>query len=594
MATPSLFFAAKARRRVPYSYHHDELLELALTEFLEAEESGRPMDVAELVARYPEIAGELVAFIEAHGRMAKLAEPLRQSVEYLVQRWEAAAGVAPDERTIDYRDGLPPDPNESGTVAQSHLAGRFGDYELLEELGRGGMGVVFKARHTRLQRIVALKMVLAGRFADAAELGRFREEALTAAKLDHPGIVPIYEAGEVDGLPYYAMGFVEGISLADRLRQGALPPAEAVRLVRRVTAAVAYAHSHGVIHRDLKPANILLATSAADGRLEPRITDFGLARRLDGDDRLTTTGQVLGTPSYMPPEQAAGRPHAAGAASDVFSLGAILYALLAGRPPFVANSPMEVLLQVLEKDPPSLRSLNPAVPRELEWICLKCLEKEETDRYESAAALGEDLDRYLRQEPPEARAGSLWQGLRRWVRREPVFTAHLGGLGIVILLAQVVFVLHHEREAMYHLRVCGLLSAWLIASWGIREISRRRSEPLDGRADWSPLVWTAADVGFLTGLLGLLVQPLGLLFGAYHVLICGAGLYFRTRLVAVTTLLAMAGSGLILVARHAETEPWHYVLFLEATLVLTGILVGYHVWRLGILREYYEERKPRW
>ena len=186
----------------------------------------------------------------------------------------------------------------------------------------------------------------------------------------------------------------------------------------------------------------------------------------------------------------------------------------------------------------------------------------------------------------------MWQQLRRWVRREPVLTAHLGGLAIMLLLTQVVYALHPERDFLYHARVSSLFAAWLAASYGIQKLSRRGSERSEVRSDWPPFVWSAADVGFLTGLLFLLVSPLGLLFGAYHLLIAGAGLFFRTRLVVVTTLLAMLGSGLVLIARHADSGPWHYALFLEATLALTGMLVGYHVWRLGILREYYEERRP--
>lgn len=546
-------------------------LEAALAEILDAESAGRSVERAAWLARFPDLATELAEFLDAHARLNAVAAPLRRSL----QDSEVTLAFTSDRQRT------------SGTP--SHGEGeRFGDYELLDEIGRGGMGVVFKARHTRLQRIVALKMVLAGRFADDADVARFREEASTAAALDHPGIVPIYEAGEIDALPYYSMGFVEGISLAERLKQGPLPPAEAVRLVRGITSAVEYAHAHGVIHRDLKPANILLAKDA-DGRLDPRITDFGLARRLDMDSRLTTTGQVLGTPSYMPPEQASGRPHAAGAASDVFSLGAILYALLAGRPPFVADSPMEVLLQVLEKDPPSLCGLNAFVPRELEWICVKCLEKAPEDRYASAAALGDDLDRFLRKEPPEARAGTWWQRLRRWGRREPVFTAHLGVLSGMLLLMQAVFALHPERDLMYHLRISGLMLAWLAACGVLHWAGRLR-----GRTDGLQIAWSALDVSLLTAALALLAGPIGLLFGFYHVLIGAAGLFFRTRLVAATTVFAVLGGGVLYVLRRPEVGPWHYGLFLEVTLVVTGLLVGYQIWRLGILRDYYEERRPRW
>lgn len=254
----------------------------------------------------------------------------------------------------------------------------FGDYELLEEIARGGMGVVYKARQTTLKRIVALKMILSGQLAGEEEVKRFYVEAEAAAKLDHPNIVPIFEIGQHDGQHFFSMTFVDGETLARKLVAGPWLPRQAVELMKKVGDAVAYAHIEGVVHRDLKPANVLI-----DQAGEPHVTDFGLAKRFSnehpvesGEDAagsLTVTGQVLGTPSYMPPEQAAGETEKIGPLSDVYSLGAILYCLLTGRPPFQAASPTETLIQVLQQEPVSPRLLNPKLPRDLETICLKCL-----------------------------------------------------------------------------------------------------------------------------------------------------------------------------------------------------------------------------
>jgi WD40 repeat protein/tRNA A-37 threonylcarbamoyl transferase component Bud32 len=294
----------------------------------------------------------------------------------------------------------------------------FGDYELIEEIARGGMGVVYMGRQVTLNRVVALKMILAGELADEADVRRFQLEAEAAANLDHPGIVPIYEVGRHEGQHYFSMGFVEGESLAQNVAAGPLSARRAAELVRQVAEAVQYAHERGVIHRDLKPANILLDL---EGR--PRITDFGLAKTIQDDRGLTGTGQVMGTPSYMPPEQASGRIEDIGPASDIYALGAILYCLLTGRPPFSASSTMDTLLQVLEHDPVAPRRLNGAVPIDLETIALKCLQKHPGQRYDSARALGDDLDRYLNGVPIKARPVGRAERLWRWCRRNPAVAA---------------------------------------------------------------------------------------------------------------------------------------------------------------------------
>ncbi len=305
----------------------------------------------------------------------------------------------------------------------------FGDYEITRELARGGMGVVYQARQVSLNRPVALKMILAGQLANETDVRRFYTEAEAAAKLDHPGVVPIFEVGQHEGQHYFSMGFVEGQSLSRHAAEGPLPAREAADLIRRVSEAIEYAHQRGVIHRDLKPANILL-----DKNGNPRVTDFGLAKKLEGDSGLTGSGQIMGTPSYMSPEQAGGKRGEVGPAADVYAMGATLYALVTGRPPFQAASPMDTLLQVLGQEAAPVRQLNPAVPRDLETICLRCLEKEPRKRYASAEALAGDLARYLSGEPIMARPVGTVERSVKWVRRWPVIAALIGLVAVVTAL----------------------------------------------------------------------------------------------------------------------------------------------------------------
>ncbi len=318
----------------------------------------------------------------------------------------------------------------------------FGDYEIIREIARGGMGVVFQARQVSLNRPVALKMILAGQLADETDVNRFYTEPEAAANLDQPGIVPVYEVGQHEGQHYFSMGYIEGQSLAQRLADGPLPAREAADLIRRVAEAIEYAHQHGVIHRDLKPANVLLDRSG-----NPRVSDFGLAKKVKGDSDLTGSGQIMGTPSYMPPEQAGGKRGEVGPTADVYALGATLYALVTGRPPFQAATAMDTIVQVLSDEPLPARRLNATVPRDLETICLKCLEKDPARRYPSARALADDLGRYLAGEPIVARAVTRLERAVKWARRKPAIATLLGLITLVTFLG-LGGVLWQWREAV--------------------------------------------------------------------------------------------------------------------------------------------------
>jgi TolB-like protein/Tfp pilus assembly protein PilF len=300
------------------------------------------------------------------------------------------------------------------TARAATMLGELGDYELLEEIGRGGQGVVFRARQKSLNRTVALKVISLGQWASKAHLKRFRLEAEAAARLEHPGIVPIHEVGERDGSCYFSMKFVEGGQLDEVARRQQMPVRSAVELIAKVARTVHYAHEHGILHRDIKPGNILL-----DAKGEPHLTDFGLARLVESESSVTHTLDVLGTPSYMAPEQAVGNNAAVSSATDVYGLGAVLYQLLTGQPPFAGGATYETIKLLLDTEPRPPRQLNPKVDRDLSTICLKCLEKDPKRRYPSALALAEDLEHWLKHEPIAARrVGPLVRG-RKWARRNP-------------------------------------------------------------------------------------------------------------------------------------------------------------------------------
>ena len=371
------------------------------------EERGESPQLDEYLRRFPQFASQIGLQFEVH--RALQGEP---APECTILADEVAA---PEKRSPAVgRAGLPA------------IAG----YEILRELGQGGMGVVYQARQVGLNRFAVLKMIRAGAYASLAERDRFRAEAETVARLQHPNIVQIYEVGATDGQPYLALEFVDGGSLAQQLNGAPLPARQAAELVMTLARAVHAAHQRGIIHRDLKPANVLLGR---DGT--PKIADFGLAKRLDNALSQTQTGAILGTPSYMAPEQAEGKNRAVGPATDVYALGAILYECLTGRPPFLGTTLLETLEQVRSQDlvPPSY--LLPKVPRDLETICLRCLQKESSQRYVTAAALAEDLTRYLNDEPISVRGSNVLGCLVRALeRRRYVVEYHAWGT-ILLLLA---------------------------------------------------------------------------------------------------------------------------------------------------------------
>lgn len=419
----------------------EQRLQAILVGYLEAAEKGRAPALEDLLGHHPEFVTELRDFVANLAQFDSLTAPLRAVAE-------AAKAEVESRRTLTSAG--------TGTDAAPRKVRYFGDYELLEEIARGGMGVVFKARQVSLNRIVALKMILKGELATETDVQRFRHEAEAAANLDHANIVPIYEVGEHEGQQYFSMKFIEGGSLARNIRDLIGDPRLAIPFLTTVARAVHHAHQRGILHRDLKPGNILL-----DFQGQPHVTDFGLAKRVEGGSDLTRSGAIVGTPSYMPPEQAVGKKGLSTAA-DVYALGAILYEMLTGRPPFRGETPMETLMQVVEREPEWPRVLDPRVDRDLETICLKCLEKERDKRYGSAEALAEDLERWLRGEPIRARPISRWERIGKWARRHPA----RAGLVVVTFMSVVGFLLGNW---------------WYIAR--LEEANRRALEN-ERRAEW--------------------------------------------------------------------------------------------------------------
>ena len=376
----------------------EERFHAVLAEYLHQVESNQAPDERDFMAQHAEFAQELGQFFADSTWFDTTALPLQTWCHASVRDTPAV-----DALSSPAADDVPPTtPSESDIALPHPGTRRFGNYELLEEIGCGGMGVVYRAKQLDLKRIVALKMILAGRFASREEVGRFRRGAAAAAHLQHPNIAQIHEVGEQEGLHYFTMDYVEGSSLAELVgEQGPLPPKQAARYIKKTAEAMHYAHQRGTYHRDLKPANVLI-----DENDEPQVTDFGLAKRLDDDPEMTKDTDFFGTASYMPPEQAAQQWKDVGPPSDIYSLGATLYYVLTGHPPFRGATVPDTLYQVIHNDPIPPRGFNRKISRDLEAIVLKCLEKSPQRRYATAAALADDLGRFLEGQPVVARRRS--------------------------------------------------------------------------------------------------------------------------------------------------------------------------------------------
>lgn len=505
----------------------EELLAELLANLLEEHRLGKSVDMERVADQHPELAREIRSL------------------------W-ATAMVADHFVSCMAQGGEVTTPTSSSRHSEENLPRAFGDYELLEEIGRGGMGVVYRARQRSLARTVAIKMILRGELASGPDIARFRAEAESAAHLAHPNVVPVHEVGERDGQPYFTMKYVEGTTLAKRLADGPLPPREAAEILIPVCRAIAEAHRRGILHRDLKPSNVLL-----DEEGRPHVTDFGLAKRVTVGSSVTGSGMILGTPSYMPPEQAAGTRGELGPAGDVYSLGAILYHTLTGRPPFQAASPLDTVLMVLDEDPLPPRVINRRADPELEIIALKCLEKSPLLRYASADDLASDLEAFLANEPIGARSTSV----KMWVTRIFRDTHHaplLESWGLLWMLHSfVILIVCLVTDGMSRLGVdspgpyLGLwmvgLSAWGAIFWNLR----RRGGPITFIERQIAHVWGASIISgallflveILLGLPVLTLSPVLALFSGTVFLMKAAilsGVFYIQAIVSFVCALVMA------------------------------------------------------
>lgn len=554
LAGPGPAFRIMAPSNKPFA-SPDERLAAALAALTDQLREGREPGVEVFARQNPDIADEIRGLWAAVLAAEGLARPDDESVRSRPtsdrdagrERAAARGATLPMGMSSGGRGGATPAPATAAVLPRS-----FGDYELLEELGRGGMGVVYRAWQRSLGRAVAVKMILRSEWASATDRARFRAEAESAARLEHPHIVPVFEVGEQDGQAYFSMPLVDGRTLAALLAGGPLSAVDAARLLLPVCRAIHHAHRHGILHRDLKPSNVLV-----DKDRRPYVTDFGLAKRVEGGPSLTRTGAILGTPGYMAPEQAAGSRGTLGPATDVYSLGAILYEMLTGRAPFQAATPFDTVMLVLEQEPVPPRLLNPRVNREMELICLKCLQKPAELRYASAGDVADDLEAFLRGEPTSVRQSGLTHFLGRMLRETHhaavlenwglLWMWHSLALVILCSLTNVLYLMHVRTPGPY-LVLWGIgLGTWASIFWALR----LRGGPVTFVERQIVHVWAASTIGstalfiveWLLGLPVLTLSPvLAVLAGMVFLVKAGmlSGSFYISAAASFATAVAMA------------------------------------------------------
>ncbi len=530
----------------------------ALEEYLTRLQSGEGPDRGQLLREHPNLASALRCL-------------------------EVLDGLAPDEEELGEEPG-----DSSLSSLFSQLPRQFAHFELEEEIGRGGMGVVYKARQQELDRTVAIKMILDSHLASEEHVRRFHEEAKAAARVEHSNIVHIHEVGQWNDQHYFVMEYIEGASLAERVSRGDVDPERAALLVHRVARAVDHLHRQGIVHRDLKPSNILIDK---DG--EPHVTDFGLAKVFRQEGQATATGVIVGTPSYMAPEQAAGNSDLLGPKTDVYSLGAILFELLTGRPPFHEERPLDTVMKVLSGEPPLPRSLNRNVPYLLELVCLKCLAKNPDDRYESAAALADELGRYLKGDALDVRPPSLLQRIRRWSRREPALATRLGVLGIFFCVQwSNFFVKMNDPDFVtFHWKALTVIVLWALSAIAFQRAMKSPQWSVPTR-----FVWGTLDSLLLFILLVIGNGVASPLVVCYPLLLVASGLWMRVRFVWFMGALSLVSYLIHVVDFYGWRQKLHtelntnldrHVIFV---VMLFGVSwgVAHLVRRIRVLSTYYD------